>query len=173
MGIILYWVGQKIHSGFLVEGISCFFLAAFNISSLYLIFNSLINMYLSIFLLRFILCGTLCFLDSSIYFLSHDREIFDYGLFKYFFRPFFFFFWDLYNLNVCVFNVAPEVTKTVLISFFLFSLLSPRAVISIILYSSSFISSVSVNLLLIHSSVLLISVTLLFNSFCLFFSSSR
>ena len=118
--------------------------------------------------------NSLCFLGLSIYFLSHDREIFDYGLFKYFFRPFFFFFWDVYNLNVCAFNVAPEVTETVLISFFLFSLFTPRAVISIILYSSSFIcSSVSVNLLLSHSSVLFISLTLLFISFCLFFSSSR
>ena len=38
----------------------CFSLAAFNIFSLYLIFGSLINMCLVIFLLRFILPGTLC-----------------------------------------------------------------------------------------------------------------
>ena len=39
----------------------CWFsLAAFNIFSLYLIFDSLINMCLGMFLLGFILCGTLC-----------------------------------------------------------------------------------------------------------------
>ena len=41
--------------------IICYFsLAAFNIFSLYLIFDNLINMYLGMFLLGFILCGTLC-----------------------------------------------------------------------------------------------------------------
>ena len=37
-----------------------FSLAAFNIFSLYLIFDSLINMRLGVFLLGFILYGTLC-----------------------------------------------------------------------------------------------------------------
>ena len=40
--------------------ICCFSLAAFNNFSLYLIFDSLINMCLSVFLLGFILDGTLC-----------------------------------------------------------------------------------------------------------------
>ena len=40
--------------------ICCFSLAAFNIFSLYLIFDSLINMCLGVFLLGFILYGTLC-----------------------------------------------------------------------------------------------------------------
>ena len=40
--------------------ICCFSLAAFNIFSLYLISDSLINMCLGMFLLGFILCGTLC-----------------------------------------------------------------------------------------------------------------
>ena len=40
--------------------ICCFSLAAFNIFSLYLIFDSLINMCLGMFLLGFILYGTLC-----------------------------------------------------------------------------------------------------------------
>ena len=40
--------------------ICCFPLAAFNIFSLYLIFDSLINMCLGVFLLGFILYGTLC-----------------------------------------------------------------------------------------------------------------
>ena len=38
----------------------CFSLAAFYIFSLYLIFDSLNNMCLGVFLLGFILCGTLC-----------------------------------------------------------------------------------------------------------------
>ena len=40
--------------------ICCFSLAAFNIFSFYLIFDSLINMCLGMFLLGFILYGTLC-----------------------------------------------------------------------------------------------------------------
>ena len=40
--------------------ICCFSLVTFNIFSLYLIFDSLINMCLGVFLLGFILCGTLC-----------------------------------------------------------------------------------------------------------------
>ena len=60
---------------------------AFHIFSLSLIFVSLINMYLSVFLLGFILYGTLCFLDLGRYFLSHIREVFC-NLFKYFLRPF-------------------------------------------------------------------------------------
>ena len=40
--------------------ICCFSLAALNIFSLYLIFDSLINMCLGVFLLGFILYGTLC-----------------------------------------------------------------------------------------------------------------
>ena len=40
--------------------ICCFSLAAFNMFSLYLIFDTLINMCLGVFLLGFILYGTLC-----------------------------------------------------------------------------------------------------------------
>ena len=65
--------------------------------------------------------GSLCFLDIGDYFLSHIREVFDYELFKYFFQIspflFFFFFLDPCNSNVCAFNVVPEVSETVLISF--------------------------------------------------------
>ena len=48
--------------------IYCFSLAAVNIFSLYLIFDSLINMCLDLFLLGFILYGTLHFLDLTISF---------------------------------------------------------------------------------------------------------
>ena len=53
-------------------------LAAFNILSLSLLFVSLITMCLYVFLLGFILPGTLCFLDMVDYFLSHVREVFSY-----------------------------------------------------------------------------------------------
>ena len=99
--------------------ICCFSLAAFNIFSLYLTFDSLINMCLGVFLLGFILLGTLCFLDLTNYFLSHITEVFNYILFRYFLSLFLFLFflWDPYNLNVGVFNVVPEVSETVLNSF--------------------------------------------------------
>ena len=63
---------------------------------------------------------SLGFLDLTDYFLSHVREVFDYNLFKYFLRPFLFlfFFWDPYSFNVGAFNVVPEVSETVLNSFF-------------------------------------------------------
>ena len=96
-----------------------FSLAAFNIFSLYLIFHSLINMCLGLFLLGFILYGTLRFWDLIDYFLSHIREVFNYNLFKYFLSlslcPFFF--WDPYNSNAVVFKVVLEVSETVLNSF--------------------------------------------------------
>ena len=68
--------------------------------------------------------GLCNFLDLVDYFHSHVREVFDYNLFKYFLRPFlfFFFFWYPYNLNVCAFNIVPQVSKTVLISFYYFFL---------------------------------------------------
>ena len=70
--------------------IFCFSLAAFNIFCLYLIFDSLINMCLGVFLLGFILCGTLCFLDLIDYFLSHIREVFKGPHFKCHFLTIFF-----------------------------------------------------------------------------------
>ena len=48
------------YMGFPLYVTCCFSLAAFNILSLCLIFVSLISMYLGMFLLGFILCGTLC-----------------------------------------------------------------------------------------------------------------
>ena len=88
-----------------------FSLVAFNNFSLFLIFVSLITMCLGVFLLGFILPGTLRFLDLGGYFLSHVREVFDYNLFKYFVGSFLslFSFWDPYNVNVVMFNIVPEV----------------------------------------------------------------
>ena len=76
-------------------------------------------MCLGVFLLRFMLYGTLRFLDLIDYFLSHIKEAFKYNIFKYFLSPFLFlfFFSDPYNSHVGVFNVVPKVSKTVLNSF--------------------------------------------------------
>ena len=63
-----------------------FSLVAVNILSLSLIFVSFITICLDVFLLGFILPGTLCFLDLVDCFLSHVREIPSYYLFKYFLR---------------------------------------------------------------------------------------
>ena len=128
-------------------------------------FVSLITMYL-VFLLRFILLGTLCFLNLVDYFLSHVREFFSNFLFKYFLGSFllFFSFWDPYNMSVGAFNVVPEVKRTLTClllfsSLILFPIFCCVAVISIILSFMSFIHfSFSVILLLIPSSVLFISV---------------
>ena len=88
----------------------CFSLAAFNIFSLYLIFDSLINMCLGVSPRVYPVWDSLCFLDLGDYFLSHVREVFHYNLLKYFLRPFLLlFFWDPYNLNVGAFSVVPEV----------------------------------------------------------------
>ena len=89
-----------------------FSLFAFNNFSLSLTFANLITMCLGVFLLGFILYGTVRFLDLGGYFLSHVREVLDYNLFKYFLGCFLslFSFWDPYNENVVVFNVVPEVS---------------------------------------------------------------
>ena len=105
--------------GFPLYVICCFSLAAFNILSLCLVFVSLISMCLGMFLLRFILHGTLHLLDLIDYFLFHVGEIFNYNLLKNFLIPFLslFFFWDPYNLNVGAFDIVPEVSETILSSF--------------------------------------------------------
>ena len=102
--------------------ICCFSLAAFNICSLCLIFVNLINMCLVVFLpWVYPVWNSLGFLDLGDYFLPHFREVFNYYL-KYFLMAFLFvfFFWDSYYLNVGAFNIVPEVSEVVLISFNLF-----------------------------------------------------
>ena len=69
--------------------VTCYFsLDAFNILSLCLVFISFISMCLGMFLLGFILYGTLCLLDLIGYILFHVGEIFNYNLFKNFLMPF-------------------------------------------------------------------------------------
>ena len=60
----------------------CFSLAAFNILSLCLIFVSLISMCPDMFLLKFILYGTLHLLDLFDYFLFHVWKNFNYNFQK-------------------------------------------------------------------------------------------
>ena len=62
---------------------------------------------------------SLGFLDLGGYFLPHFREVFNSYLLKYFLMPFLFvvFFWDSYDSNVGEFNIVPEVSEVVLISF--------------------------------------------------------
>ena len=133
--------------------ICCFSFAAFNTCFSCLIFVNLINMCLGVFHLGFILFGTLGFLDLGVYFLSHFRDVFIYYLLKYFLMAFLFvfFFWDSYDLNIGAFNIVPEVSEVVLISFNSFFSVS---FISTILSSTSLIlSSASIILLLVLSRV--------------------
>ena len=67
-----------------------FSLVAFNVLSLSFIFVSLIIMCLCVFLLGFILFGTLCACRTwlTIYFLCHVREVFSYSSSNIFSAPF-------------------------------------------------------------------------------------
>ena len=59
-----------------------------------------------------------CLLDLIGYFLFHVGEVFNYNLFKNFLVPFvFLFFWEACSWNVGVFDMVPEISDTVLISF--------------------------------------------------------
>ena len=109
--------------------ICCFSLAAFNICTLCLIFINLINMFLGVFRLGFILFGALwvSWTWVAIFFplLGEFSTIISSGIFS---CPFFFVFsfLDSYDLKVGVFNIDPEISEVVLISFnsfFFFSLL--------------------------------------------------
>ena len=64
------------------------------------------------------LWDSLDFLDVGDYFLPHFREVFNYYLLKYSLMVFLFvFFWNSYDSNVGAFNIVPEVSEIVLISF--------------------------------------------------------
>ena len=98
--------------------ICCFYLAAFNICSLCLIFVNLINMCLGVFCIGVYPVGdSLGFLDLGGYFFPHFREVFNYYLLKCFLMAFLFvfFFSDSYYLNVGAFDIVPEVSEVVLI----------------------------------------------------------
>ena len=97
----------------------CFFFAAFNIFSLHLTFDSLINVCLGVFLLVFTLYGNLCFLDLGGYFLFMLGKFSTITPSNIFSDPCFFSFSGTpYNSNVGAFNVISDVSETVLNSFF-------------------------------------------------------
>ena len=103
----------------------------------------------------YLIWDSLGFLDLGGYFFPHFREFFNYYLLKYFlmvFSFFVFFFWDSYDSNVGAFNIVPEVSEAVLISFNSFFL--SASFISTTLSSNALISA-SVILLLVPSRVLL------------------
>ena len=87
------------------------------IFTLCLIFISLINMFLGVFCLWFIYLRLSGFLGLVGYFPLHfrEREIASYIYLMPFL--FVFFFWDTYDSNVGAFNIVPEVSEVVLISF--------------------------------------------------------
>jgi len=90
-----------------------------------------------VFCLGFILFGILGFLDLGGYFLPHFREVFNYYLLKYFLIDFLFvfFFWDSYDSNVGAFDIVPEVSEDVLISFNSFFLSSLSNSVNLFGYS--------------------------------------
>uniref|UniRef100_A0A8C6CBZ5 Uncharacterized protein n=1 Tax=Monodon monoceros TaxID=40151 RepID=A0A8C6CBZ5_MONMO len=157
--------------------ICLFSLAAFNNFSLPLIFANLMTICLIVFLLGFILYGTLCaswtWVAISFPMLGKFLTIICSNIFSH---PF-----SLSSLSGT--PIMPMLLKLILSQrslrlssflFILFSLFCFAAVNSTILSSRSLIcSSVSVILLLIPSSVFFILVIVLFILVCLFFNSSR
>ena len=94
------------------------------VTCLCLVFVSLISMCLGVFLLGFILYGTLCaswtWLTISFSMLGKFSTIISSKIFLIPFL-FLFFFWNSYNLNVDAFDTVPEVSETILSSFHSFS----------------------------------------------------
>ena len=163
--------------GIPLYSICCFSLAAFNIFSLYLIFDSLINMGLGVILLGFILYGTHCvswtLLTISFPILGKFPTIISSNVFSV---PFFFTSSSgttIVRMLVCL-MLSQRSLRLSSIIFILFSLCCSVVVISTIFSSRSHIcSSVSVILLLIPSREFYISFIVLFIIVCLLFSSSR
>ena len=141
--------------GIPLYGICCFTLAAFNIFSLYLIFDSLINMCLVMLLLGFILYGILCTfwtsLTISFPILGKFSIIISSNIFSV---PFFFSFSSgtpIIQMLMCL-MLSQWSLRLSSILFILFSLFCTVGVISSISSSRSLIrSSASVILLLIPS----------------------
>ena len=105
--------------GFLLYVTCCFSLSAFNNLSLCLVFVSLIIIGLGMFLVGFILYGTLCLLNLIDYFLFHVGEIFNYNLFKNFLIPFLFLFlfWDSIILMLVCLILSQRFSEAILSSF--------------------------------------------------------
>ena len=110
--------------------------------------------------------NSLGFLDLVGHFLPHFREVLNYCLLKYILMAFLFvfFFWDSYDSNVGAFNIVPENSEVVLISFnSFFFFLSALFIPTILCATSLILSSASVILLLVPSRVFLISFIALFS----------
>ena len=146
--------------------ICCFFLAAFNICSLCLIFVNSINMYLGVFRLGFILFGTHFVSWTGWLFPSPLREVFNYYLLKNFFTVFLFvlFLWEDYDSIAGVFITLSQ--KALRLSSFLFFsfpfFLSDWFIYTILSSTSLMLSSASAILLLVPSRVFVISFIALF-----------
>ena len=128
-----------------IWGFPCMLLAAFPllllIFSLWpLIFVSLINTCLGVFLLRFILYGTLCFQDLNICFPMLGKFLAISS--NYFLRTFLFSFCDPFNVNFGAL-MSERSLKLFSFLFILFSLFCSAAVIS----TNTNLSSSSLNLL--------------------------
>ena len=141
---------------------------------MYLNFVSLINVCLDVFLHGFILCRTVLaswtLVTVSFPMLGKFFTIFSSNIFSR--PPFFFFFCVIYNSNVCVFNVIPVVSETVLICFNHFSLFFSTVVISTITSYCSFIHSSSLLILLLIPSKCDLHFSYYIVHLCLFFFSS-
>ena len=142
---------------------------------MYLVFVSLVNMCLTVFLLGLILYGTLCvscpWVTISFPMLGKFLTILSSNIFSDRFSFSSFGTPIIWMLVHYIFSQRSLRLSSIL--FILFSLFYPLTVISTILSSSSLIhSSSSVILLLIPSRVFLISVIVLFTTVCLFFISS-
>ena len=135
---------------------SCFYLTVFNIFSLYLIFDSLISMCLVVFLLGFILYGTLCsywtWFTISFPVLGKFSTIISSHIF---WNPFFLCSSGSPLIRMLVHLILSQRSlRLSSILFIIFSLFCPVAVISTIVSSRSLVGfSASVILLLIPSRV--------------------
>ena len=150
--------------GFPLYVMCCFSLATFNILSLFLVFVSLISMCLGMFLLGFILYGTLCtywtWLIISFSMLGKFSTIISSKLFSY---PFFFSYSSgtpIIWMLVCLI-LSQRSLRLSSVLFILFTLFCSSEVISTILCSNSLIRSASDILLLITYRVFLISIIVL------------
>ena len=75
-------------------------------------FVTLTTLFLSVFLVGFIVPRTLSSLDSGDHFFFYIKKVFGYFLFKCFLRSFLSIlsFLDPYNVNIGAFNVAPDIS---------------------------------------------------------------
>ena len=163
--------------GFPVYVTCCFSLVSFSYISLCLVFVSLISIFFGVFLLGFILYGTLCaswtWLIISFSMLGKFSTIIPSKIFSY---PFFFSSSSGTPIIQMLVHLilSQRSLKLSSVIFLFYTLYCSSEVISIILsYSSLICSSASGILLLIPCRVFLISVIVLFISVCFFFISSR